>query len=469
MATQAQSRYVELPNGSYMEWPEGVSAAEFKAKAARVMGGPRPGTTHPELAESSPVDIGTADRAMRGLGNVGIGVAKGVGSMLNEAGKLTPFGSPLSSRREEKYLAPSTTGQKIGKGVADVGGFLLPGMGEETAGARIAEIAPRIGERAAAVLGRVGTQTAGSAILNRLQGGTAKGGALAGLVGGGVGEGMRLLAPAAAETAMGVRGMDRLYGRTLGKAILEDTAGVLPMTVAQSAQSTMDRLTPELEERATLAGEKGARGSLASARRSVATTIGKHQMNRAMDSARELDPLKQRLATDALTKLPLAEQQSPIGLMKIKRGLNADFIGNWRPDQPPGLRSSAKTAYGLINREMHAAAPETEELDRRISSLMPVAKRAEAKAVNAPFVQRVLGRVGAHTGALTGAAVGSFAGYRSGGAKGGLEYGLLGLVAPEVMASPELQMSLARTLYSSALPRLATGTALTAMRNNSGK
>jgi hypothetical protein len=32
------SRYVALPNGSYMEWPEGVSAATFKAKATKAMG-----------------------------------------------------------------------------------------------------------------------------------------------------------------------------------------------------------------------------------------------------------------------------------------------------------------------------------------------------------------------------------------------------------------------------------------------
>jgi hypothetical protein len=31
-------RYVQLPNGSYLEWPENVSADEFKAKALKVMG-----------------------------------------------------------------------------------------------------------------------------------------------------------------------------------------------------------------------------------------------------------------------------------------------------------------------------------------------------------------------------------------------------------------------------------------------
>ena len=53
------TRYVELPNGSYLEWPEGVSAADFKAKAQRLLG-PRPGTAHPELSGKGPVDVENA-------------------------------------------------------------------------------------------------------------------------------------------------------------------------------------------------------------------------------------------------------------------------------------------------------------------------------------------------------------------------------------------------------------------------
>lgn len=34
----SQPRYVQLPNGSYLEWPDGVSAEDFKAKAAKVGG-----------------------------------------------------------------------------------------------------------------------------------------------------------------------------------------------------------------------------------------------------------------------------------------------------------------------------------------------------------------------------------------------------------------------------------------------
>jgi hypothetical protein len=68
--SDAQSRYVQLPNGSYLEWPEGVSAEEFKAKAGKLMGtSPTPSNAKPlqtHIKEYSPqqlqdqVDWGTS-------------------------------------------------------------------------------------------------------------------------------------------------------------------------------------------------------------------------------------------------------------------------------------------------------------------------------------------------------------------------------------------------------------------------
>lgn len=68
----AAPRYVQLPNGSYMEWPEGISAEEFKAKAAKV-------GSAPDQPES---DSGTFGGA---VGNV----LSRVGS--NIAGMAKPF------------------------------------------------------------------------------------------------------------------------------------------------------------------------------------------------------------------------------------------------------------------------------------------------------------------------------------------------------------------------------------------
>jgi hypothetical protein len=46
------SRYVQLPNGSYLEWPEGVSAATFKAKATKLGLAPKAEETPNRVNES---------------------------------------------------------------------------------------------------------------------------------------------------------------------------------------------------------------------------------------------------------------------------------------------------------------------------------------------------------------------------------------------------------------------------------
>jgi hypothetical protein len=50
-------RYVQLPNGSYLQWPEGVPAATFKAKATKLMGEsakPQPSVTNGTISAYKP-------------------------------------------------------------------------------------------------------------------------------------------------------------------------------------------------------------------------------------------------------------------------------------------------------------------------------------------------------------------------------------------------------------------------------
>jgi len=62
---QQQPRYVQLPGGSYLEWPQGVSAEEFRAKAAKVIASPPPPAKStavdkmfPTPTASAPVTVG---------------------------------------------------------------------------------------------------------------------------------------------------------------------------------------------------------------------------------------------------------------------------------------------------------------------------------------------------------------------------------------------------------------------------
>ena len=418
---------------------------------------------HPAVA-MTPSIFGRDAEPKSTLANVVTGAAKSIPGTMAGAGKYLTVGktpeqaAPIYQPLQDAAQTHGTA-QAIGKGIGNAAQFLIPGAGEEVAGAKLASFAPKLGEMAAPIA-RMGVQTLGSGLVNKAQGGDFSTGAAGGAIGAGAGEAMRAAAPALAETALRVRGNDRLFGRTVGRAILDDTSGVRPETVADSARSTLSQITPELEARAAAAGAGGARGSLVPAREGVSSTIGNHLTNRAVDSAAELNPLKSRMATDAVTGLPLAENQSPTGLLNMKRGLNSDIISNWTPEQKPGLRASARQAYGAINNEFHNAVPGAAELDQRTSSLIPVAKRAEGVSNNAGVVQRTAGRLMAHTGAATLGGLGAAGGYKEGGIPGAIAGGLTGIVAPELISSPTAQMIAARTMNNPRLIVPAVGGAL---------
>src|SRR5207302_3936233 len=92
------------------------------------------------------------------------------------------------------------------------------------------------------------------------------------------------------------------------------------------------------------------------------------------------------------------------------------------------------------DKELDRAVPESEKLNQRISSLIPVAKRGESVDRGASLTQRMADRLKAHTGALTSSVA------------GGLAFGPLGavggLAVPELLASPTAQMAGAKALRS---------------------
>jgi hypothetical protein len=417
---------------------------------------------------------GMGAQFMQGAENLGKGMLKGAGSTANSIGSmLIPDrlvralgGTPPT--QPPPMLQTHGTAQGIGKGIEQAGEFLLPGLGEEGAGAKLAELAPRLGKMAAPIA-RAGVQTLGSAAVNKAQGGSATTGALMGAGGAAVGEGMRAAAPLLAESALGVKGADKMYGRTVGNAIMEDTQGVRPSTIEESARGKIGELKPQLEQAASNAGASGARGSLLPARQGVDTAIQNNLTNRAAKTAGELEPLQSHLATDAVTGLPLAQDQTPTGLLQLKRGLNSDFIRNWSPltGSRPAL-GQARSAYGSLADALHTAAPETEGLDQRISSLIPVANRAETTARAPGVLENTMNRFRAPTGALTGMFMGGAAGGASGGIPGAIAGAGAGALLPSVISSPTTQMILARGLYNG-VPKLvpaATGTALQLDREN---
>jgi hypothetical protein len=437
---------IQTPDGP-VEFPDDMQDSAIEQVLRKQYGGPSTESQHPVLDS---------------VVNFGKGVAKGALNTVSSADDFARahlpafltnssfgFGPPADLARMHSATQTHGTAQAIGKGIEQAGEFLIPGGAEE-------KLAARMGGGIAA---RIGARAIGGAAVNKAQGGSLLGGALAGGIGEGIAGTLRSVAPKIAESAMNVGGRDRLYGRTVGEALLEDTSGVRPSTIQQSAKAKIAALTPEVEQVAASAGNSGARGSIAPARQVVAATNAGHIANRAVGSAEELQPLQGFLAKDAVTGLPLAEQQTPSGLLALKRGVNSDFITRWKPENQ-GLAKEAQKVYGTLAEEFHNAAPGTAELDQRISSLIPVAERAGAASRGASLTQNVLHKFKAPTGALTGAFAGGTAGYEQGHSIPSALIGAgIGAVAPAVIASPELQMTLARSAYAPAVSKYIVPTA----------
>jgi hypothetical protein len=182
--------------------------------------------------------------------NLGIGAAKGAGNTLtgiqNAELKYIPGlrQAGLTPTLTPQQTATHGTAQTIGKLGEQAAEFLAPGPAEEAAAAKLA---PYVGK--AVPFLKAGLAALGSGTVNAAQGGDFSTGALAGGIGSGVSQGLQKIAPAVAESALNIRKLDRAYGKgegAIGRAILDETTGLTPGAVAESAQGALNKLNPEL-------------------------------------------------------------------------------------------------------------------------------------------------------------------------------------------------------------------------------
>lgn len=446
-AQYAQPAASALPAGATGPLP-GVPAAPVPAG---LQGPPAP-TLKPGLGAT----------IAEGAGDVGMGMLKGA---LNTATALpaylaqkTGYANPQKIAERQRITAPSNTAQSVGKSAEQIGEFFLPGLGEEKAAAAGAKALP-IAESIAKPLTRLAYQAGTTGAVNAAQGGSFKTGAETGLAGGVAGEAFRAAAPYLAESALNIRKLDRAYGKgggAIGRTILDETKGAFPGTVAASAQDRLGQLNPQLE---ALANAATAPADLTPARQALSDAAGKAAKQGERTTLGQLSPMVTHLQ-ETIGGAPIPQNIMPADLLDLKRGFGNEFIHRWNPETMEGVKGTAAQTYHAMGDAFNNAVPGAAELNGRMSRLIPIAKRGESAELNAPTLQRITHRVAAHTGALTGSVVGGLAGYREDGVPGAIGYGALGLVAPEVLASPTAQMFFARRLNSGVIPRVLTGAGL---------
>jgi hypothetical protein len=265
-----------------------------------------------------------------------------------------------------------------------------------------------------------------------------------------------------AESALGIPKVARAFGKTPGAAIINETRGIRPETIAASAEERLGELNPELTQ---AVGRSQTPASLLPARGIATAEAQKAATQNAPRLHNEIQSMGSHLMNRFDTGAPIQPSVTPSELLDLKRGFGEEHVHGWNPEISDRARGVGRSMYHALDSELDRTVPESAGLNQRISSLIPVAKRAESVSRNASTPQRVAGRLGAHGSAgLLWMGAGGTIGQREGGTPGMIAGGVLGAVAPTLATSPEGQMILARSMNKAGSLRPAVGGLLQANR-----
>ena len=421
---------------------------------------PNAGTAAPYVPQFSTDPQGYESEVIKGAGKGLLHTATALSPAIQKIPVIGKYLVPEEGLLSAKELStPTNSPQKFGFEGEQGAEFLVPGPMEGKVEEEIATHLPQLG-RAAEPLARIATSALSTGAVNKLQGGGFGTGAAMGGSLGAVGEGLRAAAPSIAESAVGITKKDRGFGRTPGRAILEDTSGVRPGSISSSAQKKIGDLTAELEN---IVSQSNSPVDMAPAIKVIDSEIAKAVRQNSKAYADQLQAVRDQLTTDFRSGQPIPMQVQPSQALELKRGIG-NLEKSWNPDQRGMSRGTVRKVYKAIDTGIDQSAPGTKEINQRISSLIPVSERAESAERGAPMGQRLANRMARPTGALLASGIGGAMGYEHGGTPGAATGAVLGLVAPEILSSPTVMATAARAA-DSAVPMRLLRTAIPAAKS----
>lgn len=433
--------------------PKGVASTVGSHLANMVTGPIGAFTQGPKNEDEARIKGTDADSglAARTLGQIGLGAARilvqPTRTALRESGELRRAGGPRSS-----LLAPSS--------------YDAYGNYQPTAGSKIVDAIPVIGPWARSYSDEVqqnGVIPATAGLATDVLGPKLMGKAAGAL---------RKAAPSLAEGALKINASDRGYGKTIGRAALDETRGIRPSTVLRTANERLAELNPQVDAMAaSYPGPVSIQPAI--------DTVGDAQASAAarnnVAGFNAIEPVRGQLTenyfgnnqpfappTVGNPNASISPMQTATGALGLKRGLRDQFVRNWSPDAATTTaKEAAQGASRAIDTSLDTAlGPEFSRTNQRISSLIPVADAAEKITRSAEIPQALGSKIGKHTGALASTI--------AGGAAFGPAGAAAGLALPELISSPAGQMALARALNSrlpsAAAPIILSGGILTPRR-----
>lgn len=270
-------------------------------------------------------------------------------------------------------------------------------------------------------------------------------------------EALQAIAPDIAESALRITDRMRGRGRTIGPAVLEETTGIRPGTIATQGKQQLKNINAQIEGATHDATLAGVQGSTQPAHAFLDKAIANVPEN-VPEIADKLEELRSRLGLPKFDPANPQKTFTPDELLRMKRGIGK-LIKTWPQEWQTNedVLAAKMGLYGALDGELDRLAPGFSEANQRYSSLKPAQQQATRISEGAPVSQRTFGRIAAHTGALTAAGMGiGYGRNREGGLlPGGLVGGLAGLVGPEIVSSPTGQMAMARLMNLGIHPAIA--------------
>jgi hypothetical protein len=396
----------------------------------------------------------TADIALSGTG---VNLAKGAIKKMAEpaatlAGglnKLPWLGELLAPSQGvsafKQAVQPSNTAQTVG-GIGEQAGEMAVTGAPLRAGAEaLAAKLPFLAKYFAPVA-RIGAEALNTGMSAAAHGqpiGTSAG---IGAAGGALGEAFDAVAPTFVNKALGIAGKDMKYGQTPAQAILDNTSGIRPATIARQAGQKASSLTRQMES-----GIADATQQTVSGQAGMISTDPAHQvLDDALASApRNATTYKDKVSSlrDLLSLDDTGRREfTPDEILEMKRGIGKE-ISSWDSTARRNVTPVTKQLYRSLDSQLDAAAPGNAELNQQIGSLITGSKRADATAGRrSGVVTQLLSRG-------VPATAGGALGYSQGGPKGAA----VGAAAGTLLATPAGQMALARLLNAGLPEILARG------------
>lgn len=347
------------------------------------------------------------------LGQIGLGAARifvqPTRDALTESAKLRKSGGPQSS-----LLAPSSYDDQ--------------GNNVPTAGSKLIDAIPIYGPWARGFADEVHQKGALPAAA-----GLATDALAPKYIGKGVASGLKATAPLLAERALRTLPVDRAHGSTPGRFILDRTKGFSPEAIENSGRQSMEDLRTQ---QSSLLGGSPGMVDLDPAR-----TVAGDYGSRAVEenhpgTIKDLKNLATQLDKDHTSGQPIPQFVTPFRAASLNRGIS-NAHGSWNPATVNDTMSAAAgEIHHTLGEGIASVVPEVRPINQELQSGGSVLKRAAAAQLKEGVLGRTISRIGAHTGALTGA----FQGYSHGGIPGMLA----GLIGPELLMNPDVQVAAAR-------------------------